>query len=125
MSAQRGSRWQPELMPESAMLPVRPAAHGVRVPGGDPGRHSRKVVGWDLSRRLDASLALTALEAALAAPPIPKGVIHHPGQGVQYAAADVAKRPASSSTGVGDGPPAKHWPIKGNWRRRECATGHW
>ena len=28
--------------------------------------HSRKVIGWNLSRRLDVSLTLTALECALA-----------------------------------------------------------
>lgn len=48
--------------------------------------HSRKVVGWNLSRRLDVSLTLTALECALAARRIPPGVIHHSDRGVQYAA---------------------------------------
>jgi len=54
--------------------------------------HSRKVVGWNLSRRLDVSLTLTALECALAKRQIPPGVIHHSDQGVQYAAGEyVAK----------------------------------
>ena len=54
--------------------------------------HSRKVIGWNLSRRLDVSLSLTALECALAKRQIPPGVIHHSDQGVQYAAGDyVAK----------------------------------
>ena len=54
--------------------------------------HSRKVIGWNLSRRLDVSLSLTALECALARRQIPPGVIHHSDQGVQYAAGDyVAK----------------------------------
>ena len=54
--------------------------------------HSRKVVGWNLSRRLDVSLTLTALECALAKRRPGPGVIHHSDQGVQYAAGDyVAK----------------------------------
>jgi putative transposase len=54
--------------------------------------YSRKVVGWHLSRRLDVSLSLTALECALAKRQIPPGVIHHSDQGVQYAAGEyVAK----------------------------------
>lgn len=50
--------------------------------------YSRKVIGWNLSRRLDVSLTLTALESALRTRPIPPGVIHHSDQGVQYAAAE-------------------------------------
>jgi transposase InsO family protein len=54
--------------------------------------HSRKVIGWNLSRRLDVSLSLTALECALAKRQVAPGVIHHSDQGVQYAAGDyVAK----------------------------------
>lgn len=48
--------------------------------------YSRKVVGWNLSDRLDVTLSLTALEAALAARRVPPGVIHHSDRGVQYAA---------------------------------------
>jgi transposase InsO family protein len=54
--------------------------------------HSRKVVGWNLSRRLDVSLALTALECALATRQIGPGVIHHSDQGVQYAAGEYVAR---------------------------------
>ena len=50
--------------------------------------HSRKVVGWHLSRRLDVSLSLTALEAALASRAVTPGLIHHSDQGVQYAASE-------------------------------------
>jgi putative transposase len=46
---------------------------------------SRRVVGWALGRRIDADLALAALEAALAARrPLP-GCIHHSDRGSQYA----------------------------------------
>ena len=54
--------------------------------------HSRKVIGWNLSRRLDVSLSLTALECALAKRQVPTGVIHHSDQGVQYAAGDYVAR---------------------------------
>jgi len=54
--------------------------------------YSRKVVGWNLSRRLDVSLTLTALEAAIASRSIAPGLIHHSDQGVQYAATDYVSR---------------------------------
>lgn len=46
---------------------------------------SRKVVGWNLSRSLQADLPLTALKQAIdARQPVP-GLIHHSDRGVQYA----------------------------------------
>jgi putative transposase len=47
---------------------------------------SRRVVGWALGRRIDADLALAALEAALAAREPPPGCVHHSDRGSQYAA---------------------------------------
>jgi putative transposase len=46
---------------------------------------SRRVVGWALSRRIDADLALAALEAALAGRQPPPGCVHHSDRGSQYA----------------------------------------
>jgi putative transposase len=46
---------------------------------------SRKVVGYAISRRIDAKLALAALEAAIAARKPKPGCIHHSDRGVQYA----------------------------------------
>jgi putative transposase len=47
---------------------------------------SRKAVGWALERSLDASLAVVALDQALAARKPAKGsLIHHSDRGVQYA----------------------------------------
>jgi putative transposase len=46
---------------------------------------SRRVVGWCLSRHVEAELALTALERALEARQPLAGWIHHSDQGVQYA----------------------------------------
>ncbi len=50
---------------------------------------SRKVVGWALAPDLDASLAVEALDRALAdRKPKPASLIHHSDRGVQYAASD-------------------------------------
>ncbi len=54
--------------------------------------YSRRVIGWNLSRRLDVSLTLLALESALQSRPITPGVIHHSDRGVQYAAKDYVQR---------------------------------
>jgi transposase InsO family protein len=45
--------------------------------------HSRRCVGWHLSRFIDTSLTLSALEMALAARRPAAGLIHHSDQGVQ------------------------------------------
>jgi putative transposase len=46
---------------------------------------SRRVVGWAISRRIDAELALSALEAAIATREPPPGCVHHSDRGSQYA----------------------------------------
>ena len=47
---------------------------------------SRKVIGWALADHLEASLAIEALDMALAArDPPPDSLIHHSDRGVQYA----------------------------------------
>jgi putative transposase len=53
---------------------------------------SRRVVGWALSRRIDADLALAALEAAIASREPPPGCIHHSDRGSQYAAEPYRKK---------------------------------
>ena len=45
-----------------------------------------RVVGWAISRRIDAELALAALEAAIAGRKPPPGCVHHSDRGSQYAA---------------------------------------
>ena len=47
---------------------------------------SRKVVGWELSRKMTCDLTKTALERALAARQPTPGLVHHSDRGVQYAA---------------------------------------
>jgi putative transposase len=48
-------------------------------------RYSRKVIGWAISKRIDAELCLAALKSALAIRQPPPGCIHHSDRGVQYA----------------------------------------
>ena len=55
--------------------------------------YSRKVVGWAMADHLRASLALDALEMALADRRIVAGeLVHHTDQGVQYACGDYIQR---------------------------------
>jgi len=53
---------------------------------------SRKVVGYAISRSIDARLALAALDAAVVGRRPPKGCIHHSDRGSQYAADAYRKR---------------------------------
>lgn len=54
---------------------------------------SRKVIGWALEDHLRASLAITALEKALAERDVKPGeLIHHSDRGVQYACGDYIDR---------------------------------
>ena len=53
---------------------------------------SRRVVGWALADHLKASLAIEALDMALAARNPPPGLIHHSDRGVQYGGALYAER---------------------------------
>jgi putative transposase len=54
---------------------------------------SRKVVGWAMADHLKASLALDALEVALASRPVtPGGLVHHSDRGIQYACDDYIAR---------------------------------
>lgn len=48
--------------------------------------HSRRIVGWAMSSRVDSQLALTALRQAVARRHPPAGLMHHSDRGVQYAA---------------------------------------
>jgi len=46
--------------------------------------YSRKVIGYDVSRRIDAELTISALRMAIQRRKPPQGVIHHSDRGVQY-----------------------------------------
>jgi putative transposase len=46
---------------------------------------SRRVIGWELGESLQTSLAIGALNRALADRSTPAGILHHSDQGIQYA----------------------------------------
>jgi transposase InsO family protein len=46
---------------------------------------SRRVIGWELGRTLEAGLTVAALRKALAVRRIEPGLVHHSDRGVQYA----------------------------------------
>ena len=50
--------------------------------------YARRVVGWAVSDNLDATVAVTALQRALALRPAPAGLVHHSDRGVHYACSD-------------------------------------
>jgi putative transposase len=52
---------------------------------------SRRVVGYAISRSIDARLATSALKAAIRARAPPAGCVHHSDRGSQYASADYRK----------------------------------
>src|SRR5258708_26288137 len=54
--------------------------------------YSRRCVGWNLSTRIDANLAVGALEEALATRDVKAGLIHHSDRGVQYASSAYTER---------------------------------
>lgn len=58
--------------------------------------YSRKVIGYALSERLTAPLALEALQMALKERKPPRGCIHHSDQGVQYACDDYVAQLAAA-----------------------------
>src|SRR6201982_1964879 len=49
---------------------------------------SRRVVGYAISRSIDARLAVAALKAAISARDPPRGCVHHSDRGSQYASED-------------------------------------
>jgi len=56
---------------------------------------SRRVVGWALGRRIDADLALAALDAAIASRRPAPGCVHHSDRGSQYASEAYRKKLAA------------------------------
>jgi putative transposase len=49
---------------------------------------SRRVIGWAISRHIDAALALSALHQAIQTRQPPRGCVHHSDRGVQYLCRD-------------------------------------
>jgi putative transposase len=61
---------------------------------------SRKVIGWALSRWIDAALVLRALDHALASRPVTAGLTHHSDHGVQYASRAYTARLAENGIAI-------------------------
>jgi transposase InsO family protein len=53
---------------------------------------SRRCIGWSLGRRLNAGLAIDALDIALAGRNVQPGLVHHSDRGVQYASKEYTDR---------------------------------
>jgi putative transposase len=53
--------------------------------------YSRRVIGWELNRHLDARLTVAALQQALNRRTLSTGLIHHSDRGVQYACSEYTK----------------------------------
>ncbi|NBJ71600.1 hypothetical protein D1839_19515 [Roseburia sp. 1XD42-34] len=49
---------------------------------------TRRIIGWEMSRRMTKELIITALKRAINQQPPQKGLIHHSDRGRQYAAYD-------------------------------------
>jgi len=49
---------------------------------------SRRVIGWALTRTIDAALTVEALRMAIRRGRVEPGLVHHSDRGIQYAAAD-------------------------------------
>jgi transposase InsO family protein len=71
--------------------------------------HSRRVVGWNISRKLDSGIAQQALESALTARQPAPGLIHHSDRGVQYASGDYVKRLEASGIAMSMSRPGNPW----------------
>jgi putative transposase len=54
--------------------------------------YSRRCIGWKLSRQIDTSLTLAALEMAIETRQPQRGPIHHSDRGVQYASTEYVSR---------------------------------
>lgn len=70
---------------------------------------SRKVIGWELGRTLEAKLPLAALEAAIASRQPQPGLVHHSDRGTQYASNDYVKRVEACGGHLSMSRPASPW----------------
>ncbi len=71
--------------------------------------YSRKVIGWQLGRNLDASLPLGALEAAIASRHPRPGLVHHSDRGTQYASKQYLERLENCGAHISMSRPARPW----------------
>jgi len=71
--------------------------------------YSRRVVGWNISRQLDSSVAQQALESALKQRQPEPGLIHHSDRGVQYACGDYVHRLEAGGITISMSRPGNPW----------------
>lgn len=71
--------------------------------------YSRKVIGWQLGRKLDTSLPLGALEMAIARRHPRAGLVHHSDRGTQYASNRYVQRLESIGAHISMSRPARPW----------------
>ncbi len=70
---------------------------------------SRRVIGWSVEKHLQASLAIHALEQALAGRSVEPGLIHHSDRGLQYAGADYTERLEAAGIAISMSRVANPW----------------
>jgi transposase InsO family protein len=71
--------------------------------------YSRKVIGWSLGRKLDARLALAALDGAIASRSPQPGLVHHSDRGSQYASHEYVQRLEGIGAHLSMSRPASPW----------------
>ena len=79
-----------------------------RSPGPAAGR-GRRALGWSLSRSIQTTLPLAALNRAIAARPPAPGLVHHSDRGSQYASNDYVSRLEDCKITISMSRPARPW----------------
>ncbi len=93
---------------------------------------SRRIVGWSLSRSIDAELVCAALEMALSRRCPSSDLVHHSDRGVQYASRSLRKRLADAGLTMSMSRKGNPWDnammesffgsLKTEWDARDYAT---
>jgi putative transposase len=71
--------------------------------------YSRRVIGWALSRTVDGSLTLAALDKAIASRHPQPGMVHQSDRGSQYASAEYVDRLESCGAVLSMSRPGRPW----------------
>jgi putative transposase len=71
--------------------------------------HSRRVIGWAVSRAMNSSLVVEALEKAIVNRQPQPGLVHHSDQGSQYASAEYVERLLAAGAILSMSRPGRPW----------------
>jgi transposase InsO family protein len=71
--------------------------------------HSRRVIGWSLSRAMNSALVVEALEKAIMSRQPRAGFVHHSDQGSQYASAEYVERLLAAGAILSMSRPGRPW----------------